>query len=69
MFNFKREFTKSSLVLFLGIILVIGSFTQIKSTIDFFSNNDYMIKIPSIYAQDDGGDGGDDGGDDDGSRK
>ncbi|HET9806626.1 MAG TPA: hypothetical protein VFP49_06940 [Nitrososphaeraceae archaeon] len=58
MFYIKKEFTKSSLALYLSLILVIGSLLQISST-DFFENNDHiLIKIPSIYAQE--GDNGDD---------
>jgi hypothetical protein len=45
------HFTKSSLVLYLSIILVTGSLLQISSTPDFFENNKH-IKIPLIYAQD-----------------
>ncbi len=60
-FLLKKEFSKSSLVLYLGLVLVIGSLTQISST-NFFENNDHtLMKITSIYAQDDDG-GGDDGG-------
>ncbi len=74
-FHLKKEFTKSSSVLYFGFILVIGSLLQISST-DFFGNNDHILmKIPSIYAQDNGGNdngggdgngGGDDGNDGDG---
>jgi hypothetical protein len=65
-FHLKKEFTKSSLVLYLSFILVTWSLLQISLT-DFFENNDHvLLKIPSIYASDDGGNGnggGDDGGD------
>ena len=70
MFHLKKEFTKSSLVLYLSFVLVTWSLLQISLT-DFFENNDHiLIKIPSIYASDNGGngngeearDGGGDGG-------
>ena len=68
-FHLKKEFTRSSLVLYLSLILVTGSLLQI-SSVDFFETNDHvLIKIPSIYASDNGGNGnggGDDGGDGDG---
>jgi hypothetical protein len=66
LFHLKKEFTKSSLVLYLCFILVTWSLLQI-SLADSFENNDHvLLKIPSIYASDDGGNGnGDgDGGDD-----
>jgi hypothetical protein len=45
------------LILYLGFILVIGSLHQISSTV-FFENNDHiLLKIPSIYAQESGGNG------------
>ncbi len=45
------------MVLYLSLILVIGSFLQISLT-DFFGNNDHILmKIPLIYAQDEGGNG------------
>ena len=58
MFHLKKEFTKSNLVLYLSFILVTWSLLQISLT-DFFENNDnILIKIPLIYAQDDGGGNG-----------
>jgi hypothetical protein len=57
-FQLRKEFNKSSLVLYFGFILVTWSLLQISLT-DFFENNDdILIKIPSIYAQDDGGGNG-----------
>ena len=56
MFQLKKEFTKFSLVLYLTLILVIGSLLQISLT-DFFGNDDHIMKIPSIYAQDNDGNG------------
>jgi hypothetical protein len=54
LFHLKKEFNKSSLVLYLGFILVTWSLLQI-SLQTFFENNDnILMKIPSIYAQDDG---------------
>ena len=54
-FHLKKEFTKSSLVLYLSFILVTWSLLQISLT-NFFENNDnILMKIPSIYAHDDGG--------------
>ena len=54
----KKEFPKSNLILYLSFILVTWSLLQISLT-DFFENNDnILIKIPSIYAQDDGGGNG-----------
>jgi hypothetical protein len=51
------HFTKSSLVLYLSIILVTVSLLQISST-NFFGNNAHiLVIIPSIYAQDNGGNG------------
>ena len=51
----KNEFIKSSLVFYLGFILVTWSLLQLSLT-DFFENNDnILIKFPSIYAQDDDG--------------
>ena len=58
----KKEFTKSSLILSLSLILVIGALLQILSASFFVDNDNLHIKIPKIYAEDDGG-GGDDGGD------
>ena len=61
----KKGYTKSSLVLFVSLILVTGALVQI-SLIGFFENNDHtLMKISPIYAEDggDGGDGGGDGGD------
>ena len=56
-FHLKKEFTKSSLVLYLSFILVTWSLLQISLT-DFFENNDHiLIKISSVYSQDDGGNG------------
>ena len=60
MFQLKKEFTKFSLVLYLTLILVIGSLLQISLT-DFFGNDDHIMKIPSIYAQDDDGGNGNGG--------
>jgi hypothetical protein len=55
LFHLKKEFNKSSLVLYLGFILVTWSLLQI-SLQTFFENNDnILMKIPSIYAKDDGG--------------
>ena len=52
MFYLKKEFTKSNLVLYLSFILVTWSLLQVSLT-DFFENNDnILMKIPSIYAQD-----------------
>ena len=63
-FQLKKGFNKSSLVLYLSFILVTWSLLQISLT-DFFEINDnILMKIPSIYAQDDGGvngNGGEDG--------
>jgi hypothetical protein len=56
-----KEFTKSSLVLSLSLILVIGALLQILSASFFVDNDNLHIKIPKIYAEEDGG-GGDDGG-------
>ena len=58
-----KEHIKSNLVLYLSLILVTGSLFQVLSTGLFENNDRLVIKIPSIYAQDDGG-GGDNGGDD-----
>jgi hypothetical protein len=64
------HFTKSSLSLYLSIILVTGSLLQISSTTNFFGNNAHiLVKIHSIYAQYNGGNGNGgngDGGDDNG---
>ncbi|HSF49353.1 MAG TPA: hypothetical protein VLA74_01215 [Nitrososphaeraceae archaeon] len=61
MFHLKKEFTKSNLVLYLSFILVTWSLLQVSLT-DFFENNDnILIKIPSIYAQDDDGGNGNGG--------
>ena len=57
----KKEI-KSSLILSISIILITGSLLQILSTSLFVNNDHTLIKISSIYAQDDDG-GGDDGGD------
>ena len=55
MFILKKEFTISNLVLYLSFILVTWSLLQLSLT-DFFENNDnILMKIPSIYAQDDDG--------------
>jgi hypothetical protein len=63
-FHLKKEFTQPSLVLYLSFILVTWSLLQISLT-DFFENNDHIIlKIPSVYASDNGGNGN--GGGDDG---
>jgi hypothetical protein len=57
-YQLRKEFTKSNLVLYLSFILVTWSLLPISLT-DFFENNDnILIKIPSIYAQDDGGENG-----------
>jgi hypothetical protein len=54
-FQLKKEFTKSNLVLYLSFILVTWSLLQVSLT-DFFENNDnILMKVSSIYAQDDGG--------------
>ena len=69
-FQLKKEITKSNLVLYLSFILVTWSLLQISLT-DFFENNDnILMKIPLIYAQDDDGGNGngevsDDNGDSD----
>ena len=57
-FQSKKEFTKSCLVLYFSFILVTWSLLQISLT-DCFENNDNIhMKIPLIYAQDyDGGNG------------
>ena len=70
MFHLKKEFTKSNLVLYLSksnlvlylsFILVTWSLLQVSLT-DFFENNDnILMKIPSIYAQDDDGGNGNGG--------
>jgi hypothetical protein len=54
--DIKKENIKSNLVLYLSLILVTGSLFQVLS-IGLFENNDHslVIKIHSIYAQDDGG--------------
>ena len=60
-FHLKKEFTKSNLVLYLSFILVTWSLLQVSLT-DFFENNDnILMKIPSIYAQDDDGENGNGG--------
>jgi hypothetical protein len=65
-FQLKKEFNKSCLVLYICFILVTWSLLQI-SLQTFFENNDNrLMKIPSIYAQDDGGVNGNGGGDGDG---
>jgi hypothetical protein len=57
-YQLRKEFNKSSLVLYFGFILVTWSLLQISLT-DFLKNNDnILIKIPLIYAQDDGGENG-----------
>jgi hypothetical protein len=54
-FYLKKEFTKSDLILYIGFILVTWSLLQISLT-NFFENNDnILMKISSVYAQDDGG--------------
>jgi hypothetical protein len=65
-FQLKKEFNKSCLVLYICFILVTWSLLQI-SLQTFFENNDNrLMKIPSIYAQDDGSVNGNGGGDGDG---
>ena len=67
MFQLKKEFNKSCLVLYICFILVTWSLLQI-SLQTFFENNDNrLMKIPSIYAQDDGGVNGNGGGGGNGS--
>ena len=57
-FQSKKEFTKSCLVLYFSFILVTWSLLQISLT-DCFENNDNVhMKIPLIYAQDYGGGNG-----------
>ena len=58
----KKDFTKSSLVLFVSLILVTGSLLQILLISLSENNNHTLLKISPIYAED-GGDGGGDGGD------
>lgn len=54
MFILKKEFTISNLVLYLSFILITWSLLQISLT-NFFENNDnILVKISSVYAQDDG---------------
>ena len=58
MFHVKKEVTKSNLILYLSFILVTWSLLQISLT-DFLENNDnILMKLPSIYAQGDGGENG-----------
>ena len=58
MFQSKKELTKSCLVLYFSFILFTWSLLQISLT-DFFENNDnILMKIPLIYAQDYGGGNG-----------
>jgi hypothetical protein len=60
-FQLKKEFNKSSLVLYLGFILVTWSLLQIPLQTFFENNDNILMKIPSIYAQDDGGGNGNGG--------
>jgi len=60
--DIKKEHIKSNLVFYISLILVTGSLFQVLSTAIFENNDAIVMKIPSIYGQEDDG-GGDDGGD------
>ena len=53
MLHIKREI-RSSLVLSISLILVIGSLLQILSTSLLENHDDHILKIQSIYAKEDG---------------
>ena len=55
MFHLIKEFTKSNLVLYLSFILITWSLLQISLQIFFENNEKRLMKISSVYAQDDGG--------------